>query len=66
MKYSRLQILTHLAAAAPFLWLVWDYAGGNLTANPIQAATLRTGKTALILLVLTLAVTPLITLRKCL
>ncbi|MCK4976213.1 MAG: ferric reductase-like transmembrane domain-containing protein, partial [Anaerolineales bacterium] len=34
----------------------------NLTANPIQAVTLRTGKTALVLLVLTLAVTPINTL----
>ena len=30
----------------------------NLTVNPIQAATLRTGKTAMILLVLSMACTP--------
>jgi len=40
-------------------WLVWDYYSGNLTANPLQAATQRTGKYALILLVSSLACTPL-------
>jgi sulfoxide reductase heme-binding subunit YedZ len=34
----------------------------NLTANPIQAITLRTGKAAIVLLVLTLSVTPINTL----
>lgn len=43
-------------------WLVWDYYSGNLTANPLQAATQRTGKYALILLVSSLACTPLNTL----
>ncbi|MHA2330071.1 MAG: sulfite oxidase heme-binding subunit YedZ [Candidatus Hodarchaeales archaeon] len=32
---------------------------GNLSANPIQEATYRTGKPALILLILTLAITPM-------
>jgi sulfoxide reductase heme-binding subunit YedZ len=62
MKFTRLQILAHAGAALPLLWLVYDYFTGALTANPIQAITQRTGKTALILLVLTLAVTPLNTL----
>ena len=43
-------------------WLVWDYYSGNLTANPLQAATQHTGKYALILLVASLACTPLNTL----
>jgi sulfoxide reductase heme-binding subunit YedZ len=38
--------------------LGWDFLNDNLTANPIQEATFRTGKTALILLVLSLACTP--------
>jgi sulfoxide reductase heme-binding subunit YedZ len=38
--------------------LVWDYLHNNLTVNPIQEATFRTGKTALTLLVLSLACTP--------
>jgi len=39
--------------------LLWDWSQGNLTANPIQAATLRTGRFAIILLLLSLAITPL-------
>ena len=53
-----LQALVHLGCLVPFALLVRDYFTGNLTANPIQAATLRTGKTALTLLVLTLCCTP--------
>jgi len=58
-KVSTLQILVHGAAWGLVAWLLWDYFTGNLTFNPIQAATLRTGKYALILLVLSLACTPL-------
>ena len=43
----------------PLARLLWDGVQGNLTVNPIQAITQRTGGTALILLVLTLACTPL-------
>jgi len=53
------QIAVHLAALAPLALLIWDALHRNLTANPIQAITFRTGKTALILLVLSLACTPL-------
>ncbi len=62
MKLTRLQLLTHLGALTPLALLIWDYAHNNLTANPIQAVTLRTGKTALVLLVLTLAASPINTL----
>lgn len=39
--------------------LLWDWTQGNLTANPIQAATLRTGRFAIILLILSLSITPI-------
>jgi sulfoxide reductase heme-binding subunit YedZ len=51
----------HVAALAPLaviLFLAWQ---GRLTANPIQDITLRTGQTALVLLVLSLSITPLYT-----
>jgi methionine sulfoxide reductase heme-binding subunit len=54
-----LRLLTHALCAAPFLLLLWDGWRGGLTVNPIQEITLRTGKTALVLLVLSLACTPL-------
>lgn len=54
----------HIGALLPLGLLVLDFYTGNLTANPIQAATLRTGKTALVLLVLSLACTPLVSLFR--
>lgn len=49
----------HLASLAPLAALIWDGLHDQLTANPIQAMTFRTGKTALVLLALSLACTPL-------
>jgi methionine sulfoxide reductase heme-binding subunit len=57
-RLSLLQALTHLGALFPLGWLVWDYLLGNFSVNPIQDVTLRTGKAALVLLVLSLACTP--------
>jgi methionine sulfoxide reductase heme-binding subunit len=57
-KFTPLQIIVHIGAWVPLIWLLWDYYTGNLTINPIQAATQRSGKYALILLVLSLAATP--------
>ena len=62
LKLSRLQLAVHILAWALLAWLAWDYFAGNLTVNPIQAATQRTGKIALIMLVLSLSCTPLNTL----
>ncbi len=53
------QVIVHLAALAPLALLIWDGLHGSLTAEPIRALTLRTGKPALVLLVLSLACTPL-------
>ena len=62
LKLTPLQILVHLLAWGLVAWLAWDAWTGNLTVNPIQAAEQRTGKYALVLLVLSLACTPLNTL----
>lgn len=48
----------HAACLLPFAFLLIDFFSGNLTANPIQAATQRTGLTALIILAIMLAFTP--------
>ena len=58
-KLSRFQWFVHLAAGVPLAWLILDLIRDNLTVNPIQALTLRTGKSALIFLILSLACTPL-------
>jgi sulfoxide reductase heme-binding subunit YedZ len=61
-KFTRFQLLVHTGALVPFVWLVVDFLSDNLTVNPIQALTLRTGKYALVLLILSLACTPVNTL----
>ncbi len=62
LKKNWLRILTHVGALTPLAWLIWDYWTDQLTVNPIQDITFRTGKPALILLVLSLACTPVNTL----
>ena len=56
------KLITHLGALAPLAILVWDYLHNDLTFNPIQEITFRTGRYALTLLILSLAVTPVATL----
>jgi sulfoxide reductase heme-binding subunit YedZ len=52
-------ILTHIGALLPLAWLALDAARGQLGFNPIREVTLRTGRYALTLLVLSLACTPI-------
>lgn len=61
-KKHWLQIVANVGALIPLVWLIWDFFQGQLTINPIQEATFRTGKDALVLLVLSLACTPINTL----
>lgn len=56
-----LRILIHISAWALFLVLLWRYFSGNLTYNPILAATQLTGKYGLVFLMLSLSCTPLAT-----
>jgi sulfoxide reductase heme-binding subunit YedZ len=57
-----LQILVHVAALLPLAWTVWQYTQGLFLVDPVREITTRTGRTALVLLVLSLACTPLNTL----
>ena len=59
IKFNRLQWFVHLSSLIPFVVLVWDAFTNNLTVNPIQEITQRTGLTAIIWLLLSLACTPL-------
>jgi sulfoxide reductase heme-binding subunit YedZ len=59
LKRRWLPILTHIGALLPLARLIWNFFHDQLTANPIQYITFQTGKTALVLLVLALACTPL-------
>ena len=51
--------VTHIGALFPLVWLYIDYYTYNLGVEEINAAILRTGFPAVILLVLSLAITPL-------
>jgi len=62
LQANWLRIAVHIGSLLPLAVLIWDAVHNQLTVNPIQAATLRTGKTALVLLVLSLAGTPINTL----
>lgn len=53
-----LWLAANLAALLPLLWLAWDTWQGNLTINPIDDFTDRTGSAAIRLLLASLAVTP--------
>jgi sulfoxide reductase heme-binding subunit YedZ len=59
-----LQVLTHIGAWIPLAVLIYDYYNDNLTVNPIQAAEQRTGHIAIVLLILSLACTPINTLFR--
>jgi sulfoxide reductase heme-binding subunit YedZ len=48
----------NIGAAVPLLWLLWDQFQDNLSINPIDDYTDRTGGTAILLLLMSLAVTP--------
>lgn len=58
-RFTKFQAAVHIAAWAPLMLLIFDWTRDNLTFNPIQALEVRTGKYALVLLILSLACTPL-------
>ena len=49
----------NVAAAMPLLLMIWDYSQGVLGVDIVNAINNRTGRTAFILLMLSLACTPL-------
>ena len=58
-KFNILQIAAHIGSWIPFAVLLWDFWFDNLGPDIIREATLRTGKAALVLLILSLACTPI-------
>ena len=59
IKANWLRILVHVGALVPLGWMVWQYTQGLFLVDPVREMTTLTGKTALILLVLSLACTPI-------
>ena len=64
MKVSRIQILGHLISLVPGIVLIVLLISGTLSANPIQTATVVTGKTAVILILASLYGRPLQNISK--
>jgi methionine sulfoxide reductase heme-binding subunit len=55
---GHLRLWIHIGTLLPLGVLVWRFFTGNLTVNPIQAASQQTGDIALVFLLLSLACTP--------
>ncbi len=51
--------LSHVGSSIPFLVGLWDFWQNSLGVNPIAEITHRTGQTAIILLMISLAISPL-------
>jgi sulfoxide reductase heme-binding subunit YedZ len=62
MKPTRGQLITAFVCLIPLAILLFEWRNGGLSANPIEALTQRTGRTAVILMLASLACTPLRTL----
>lgn len=59
LRSNWLQILAHIAALSPLVMIVWNYSTGAFLIDPVREITTRTGKTALVLLIASLACTPI-------
>lgn len=58
LRSNWFRVLIHIGALAPLAWILWHYWQGLFVVDPIREMTTLTGKTALILLMLSLAATP--------
>jgi len=61
IRKNWLRVLVHVGAWVPLAWLATQYLQGAFLVDPIREMTTYTGKTALILLMLSLACTPIST-----
>ena len=57
-----LRLFVHVGALVPLAWIAWQYSQGAFFIDPVREIITRTGKVALVLLVLSLACTPVSTL----
>jgi len=64
MKITKIQIIGNLVGLIPGIYLLYRVLSVNLSANPIQTATVFTGKTAIYALLVSLFASPLSRLLK--
>jgi sulfoxide reductase heme-binding subunit YedZ len=58
-RFHWLPVLVHAGAILSLAWLAWSVGSGAFVVDPVREITSYTGKAALVLLVLSLACTPL-------
>jgi len=58
-RITVIRVVLHVSALLPLALIIWDLTHGNLTANPIREVQLRTGASAINLLMLSLSCTPI-------
>jgi len=61
LKSHWLRVLAHAGALIPLAWIAWHYALGLFLIDPVREITTLTGRTALVLLMVMLACTPIST-----
>jgi sulfoxide reductase heme-binding subunit YedZ len=59
LRENWLRVVVHIGVWLPLLWLVWRFFNDDLGVEPVVTIQNITGRTALILLLLSLAATPL-------
>lgn len=59
LKSNWFWLTVNLAAIVPLLLLIWDFVHGTLSVDPVNAINNRTGRAAIVILLLSLACTPL-------
>jgi sulfoxide reductase heme-binding subunit YedZ len=62
LRVNWLRVAVHIGSLLPLAWLLWAHWQGLFLVDPVRETTTLTGKTALILLLLSLACTPASTL----
>lgn len=62
LRDNWLRLVVHAGSLVPLAWLVWRYTRGLFVIDPVREITTFTGRAALILLILSLACTPVSTL----
>lgn len=64
MKLSKIQIIANLLFLLPAVFLGYQVFTGTLSANPIQSATLKTGRTSVYAILISLFCSPLANIFK--
>ena len=59
LKKNWLRVAVHIGSLVPLALMAWDYSQGSFLIDPVKEITTSTGKPALILLILSLACTPI-------